>query len=124
MNSWGNDELEGRMDELLASSVSRGSEPVGFSVKLALHKPPFPWFSIAYILVAAVIAGFFMVQWLAGQNLASINFSSLFDLDSLAGLFAGISSGKAVSIVAVVIGFFGTVISFLPDRRRVLRHIL
>ncbi len=124
MNSWGNDKLEGRIDELLTSSVSRGSEPAGFHVKLTPVKPSFPWLRIAYILAAACIAGFFMVQWLAGQDPASLNFGSLFKIDTLTGMFTGISSGKAVSIVAVIVGLFGTVISFLPDKPRVLHHIL
>jgi len=124
MNSWGNDKLEGRMDELLTSSVSRGSEPAGFHVRLTPVKPSFPWLTIAYILAAACIAGFFTVQWLAGQNLASMDFGSLFRIDTLTGMFDGISSGKAVSIVAVIIGLFGTVISFLPDKPRVLHRML
>jgi len=124
MNSWGNDKLEGRMDELLTSSVSRGSEPAGFHVKLTPLKPSFPWLRIAYILATACIAGLFMLQWLAGQDLTSMDYSSLFQIDSITGIFAGISAGKAVSIVAVVIGLFGSVISFLPDRPGVLHRML
>lgn len=124
MNSWGNDKLERRIDELLASSVSRGSEPEGFSVHLIPSRPPFPWMKVAYILIAAAIAGFFMNQWLSLQNLDDIDYGSVFSLETLSGLFSGISTGKAVSLIAVAIGLGGTLISFLSERQRVLHRML
>ena len=124
MNSWGNDPLERRIDELLASSVRRGSEPSGFTVKLAPRRPPFPWLKVAYILIAAAVAGFFAVQWLAGSNLQDIDYSSFTSLDGVASLFSGMSAGRAVSIIAMVVGLLGTAISFMSDRHRLLHPML
>ena len=124
MNSWGNDELERRIDELLASSVSRGSEPEGFKVNLVPYKPQFPWLKVSYVLVVAVIAGFFMVQWLNTQNLENIDYNSLFSLSTLSGFVSGINPGQAVSLIAIAVGLGGAIISFLSERQRVLHHML
>lgn len=124
MNSWGNDILEKRMDELLLSSVSCGSEPADFTVSLVPRRPAFPWQKILYVLVAAVILGFFMVQWFQVQKLEAGDYKSIFTANSFSTLFSGINPGELVSIVAIVIGLGGTLVAFLSEKKRVLHRML
>ncbi len=124
MNSWGNDKLEKRIDELLSSSVCTGAEPSGFRVSLIPLRPAFPWYKVAYVLIAAVVLGFFMVQWFQMQKLETGNYDSIFTAESVSGLFSGINSSELVSIVAIVIGLGGTLVAFLSERNRVLHRML
>lgn len=124
MNSWGNDRLEEKIDGMLTSSVSRGSEPRGFSVRFMPSRPLFPWMYVVYVLAAAVVLGFFMAQWLGGQNLENIDYISLFSLERLTGLFSGMTFGGLISGLAVILGLGGAILTFLPEKQRVLRYML
>ncbi|MCK5130657.1 MAG: hypothetical protein KAR40_00715 [Candidatus Sabulitectum sp.] len=124
MNSWGNDRLEEKIDEMLTSSVSCGSEPRGFSVRFMPSRPTFPWLSIVYVLIGAAVFGFFMAQWLGGQNLENIDYRSLFSFERLSGLFSGVTSGELISGLAIILGLGGAVLTFLPEKRRVFRFML
>ncbi|MCD4708511.1 MAG: hypothetical protein K8S62_12335 [Candidatus Sabulitectum sp.] len=124
MNSWRNDRLEEKIDEMLTSSVSRGSEPAGFSVRFMPRRPMFPWLSLVYVLAGAAVLGFFMAQWLGGQNLENIDYISLFSLERLTGLFSGMTFGGLISGLAVILGLSGAIFTFLPEKQRVLRYML
>lgn len=124
MNSWGSDRLEAKIDEMLISSVSRGSEPDGFRVKSMPRRPMFPWLYVVYVLIAATVLGFFMGQWLNGQNLESIDYRSLFSMEKVSGLFSGVSSGGLISGLAIFFGLGGAILTFLPEKPRQLRHLL
>ena len=124
MNSWGNDRLEEKIDEMLTSSVSRGSEPRGFSVRFMPRRPVFPWLSVVYVLIGAAVLGFLMTQWLGGQNLENIDYRSLFSFERLSGLFSGVTSGELISGLAVILGLGGAVLTFLPEKQQGLRHLL
>ncbi len=124
MNSWGNDRLEEKIDEMLTSSVSRGSEPRGFSVRFMPRRPLFPWISVIYVVAAAVVLGFFMSQWLNGQNLENIDYRSMFSFERLSGLFSGATSGELMSGLAIILGLGGAILAFLPEKQQGLRHLL
>ncbi len=124
MNSWGNDRLEEKIDEMLTSSVSRGSEPRGFSVRCMPRRPLFPWISVVYVVAAAVVLGFFMAQWLHGQDLENVDYVSVFSLERLSGLFSGVSVGGLMSGLAIILGLGGAILTFLPEKQQGLRHLL
>lgn len=124
MNSWGNDELEKRMEELLSSSVKRGSEPAGFSVKTVPRRPGFPWGRMVFLVAAAGAGAFFFWQMPMVKDLGSIPFESILSARGAAGILSGISRGRAVSSAAVVTGIVGGVMCLFPDLGRVLRRLL
>lgn len=124
MNSWGDDPLEKRIDELLTSSVSRGSEPSGLVIAPFFAKPSFPWMKIAYVLVAAVILGFFTLQWLSVQNLETVDYRAVLSFDAIGSVLSRLSSGKIISAIAIAIGLGGTVVAFLSEKQRVLHRVL
>lgn len=124
MNSWGNDRLEEKIDEMLTSSVSRGSEPAGYSVRFMPHRPLFSWLPLIFVLAVAAVLGFFMAQWLGGQNLESVDYGSIFSFERLTGLFSGATFGGIVSGLAIILGLGGAILTFLPDKGQILRHIL
>jgi hypothetical protein len=124
MNSWGNDRLEEKIDAMLVSSVSKGSEPSDFRVRFMPRMPVFPWLTVLYVLTAAVILGFLMAQWFQGQNLESIDYASVFSIERVSDLFSGMGSGGLISTLAVILGLGGAIMAFLPEKLRVLRHML
>ncbi len=124
MNSWGNDELEKRMEELLSSSVRRGSEPAGFSVKTVPRRPGFPWGRMVFLVAAACAGVFFLWQLPVVKDLGSIDYGAFFSTDGAAGFFSAISQGKAVSTAAVLTGITGGLVCLFPDLGRVLRRML
>ena len=124
MNSWGNHRLDKRIDEMLTASVSSGSEPAGYAVRIMPRRPLFPWLSLTYVLVGTAVFGFFMAQWLGGQNLESIDYGSLFSMERLSGLFSGLSTGKLISGLAIILGLGGAILTFLPEKQQVLKHLM
>jgi hypothetical protein len=124
MNSWGNDRLEEKIDAMLVSSVSKGSEPSDFRVRFMPRMPVFPWLTVLYVLTAALILGFLMAQWFQGQNLESIDYASVFSIERVSDLFSGMGSGGLISTLAVILGLGGAIMAFLPEKLRVLRHML
>ncbi|MCK5785018.1 MAG: hypothetical protein KAH54_00520 [Candidatus Sabulitectum sp.] len=124
MNSWGNNRLEKKIDEMLTSSVSRGSEPAGYSVRLMPRRPMFPWLSLVFVIAGAALLGFFMAQWLGGQNLENIDYGSLFSIERLSGLFSGLSAGRIVSGLAIILGLGGAILTFMPEKQQVLKHLM
>lgn len=124
MNSWGNDRLEEKIDEMLTSSVSRGSEPKGFSVRFMPSRPLFPWMYVVYVLAATIVLGFFMAQWLYGQNLENIDYVSMFSFERLSDLFSSVSTGDLMSGLAIILGLGGAILTFLPEKQQRLRHLL
>ena len=123
MNSWGNDRLEMKIDEMLTFSVSRGSEPAGYSVRFMPRRPLFPWLSLVYVLIGVALLGFFMAQWLGGQNLENMNYRALFSFERLSGLFSGVSAGGLISGLAIILGLGGAILTFLPEKQ-VLKHLM
>ncbi|MEA3265903.1 MAG: hypothetical protein U9P42_03035 [Candidatus Fermentibacteria bacterium] len=124
MNSWGNDRLEEKIDEMLTSSVSRGSEPRGFSVRFMPRRPLFPWIYVIYVLAAAAVLGFFMTQWLNGQDFENVDYVSVFSFERLSGLFSGITIVGLMSGLAIILGLGGAILTFLPEKQQGLRHLL
>ena len=124
MNSWGNDKLEAKIDEMLTSSVSRGSEPTGFRVRFMPRRPVFPWISVVYVLIGAVILGFFFAQWLGGQNLENTDYRSLFSFSGLSTLFSGVSTTELISGLAIALGLGGAIMAFLPEKQQVFRYLM
>ncbi len=124
MNSWGNDKLEAKIDEMLTSSVSRGSEPDGFMVRFMPRRPMFPWFSVVYVLIGAAVLGFFLSQWLGEKNLENADYVSLFSIDRFSNLFSGVTTGGLISALAIILGLGGAILTFLPEKQQVLKHIL
>jgi|GEM_PF-1471937 len=124
MNSWGNDLLEEKIDTMLASSVSRGSEPSGFRVKFMPRRPVFPWLTVVFVLSTALILAFLMAYWLQKQDLTGIDYSSVFSVERVFNLFSEIGSGGIISALAVILGLGGAIMAFLPEKKRPLRHML
>lgn len=124
MNSWGNHRLEEKIDEMLTSSVSCGSEPKGFSVRLMPRRPLFPWISVVYVVAAAVLLGFFMSQWFDGQDLENVDYVSVFSFEGLSGLLSGVSTVGLISGLAIILGLGGAILTFLPERQQGLRRLL
>ncbi len=124
MNSWGNDKLEELIDDLLTSSVSSGAEPKGYQVRCMSRRPVFPWISVAYVLLGAVILSFFFAQWLEVQNLENINYVSLFSIEKVTELFSGVTTSGLISSLAIILGLGGAIVTFLPERQQTLKHLL
>jgi len=116
MNSLPDDRLEETIDQLLASSVSPGSEPAGFRIGPMPRRPEFPWMYLVYALAGLSISGFFLVQWLLMQNLQEIDYMHLFSLDGITALFSGISSGT----LATLFGLAAAVTVLVPEKLKLL----
>ena len=124
MNSWGNDRLEEKIDKMLTSSVSRGSEPAGFNIRLMPRRPVLPWFSVVCVLIGAVVLDFFMAQWLSGQNPGNIDFGSVISFERVSNSISGVTPEGIISGLAIILGLGGAILTFLPEKRHILRHIL
>ena len=124
MNSWGNDRLEEKIDGMLTSSVSRGSEPAGYSVRFMPRRPLFPWLPVIGVIAVASVLAFFMAQWLGDQSLETVDYGSMFSFERLTGLFSGATSGGIISGLAIILGLGGAILTFLPDKQQILRNIL
>ncbi|MCP4647616.1 MAG: hypothetical protein GY852_07760 [bacterium] len=124
MNSWGNNRLEAKIDEMLTSSVNRGAEPFGFSVRFMPRRPLFPWLSVVYVLIGAAVIGFFFAQWIGGQNLENADYGALFSFNRITDLFSGVTAGGLVSGLAIILGLGGAILTFLPEKQQGLGHLL
>jgi len=106
---------------MLAASVSSGSEPDGFSVRLMPRRPVFPWFAAASVMAVFSVLGYLMARWLGGQNLGSINYAELFSVETISGLLSSISCGQPIFCLAIVLGIAGAVVTFLPEKQQMLK---
>jgi hypothetical protein len=120
MNSLPDHRLEETIDQLLASSVSPGSEPEGFHIGPMPSRPEFQWMQLVYALAGVSIFGFFLIDWLFSQNIEEIDFIHLFSLDGITALFSGESSG----ILATLIGLAAAMLLILPEKLKLLYHTL
>jgi hypothetical protein len=118
MNSLPDNRLEETLDQLLAASVSPGSEPEGFQIGPMPHRPEFPWMQLVYALTGVSIFGFIFMDWLFSQNMAELDFMHLFSLDGVTSLFAGISSGT----LATLLGLAAAAVLILPEKLKLLSH--
>ena len=116
MNSLPDNRLEETIDQLLASSVSPGSEPEGLHIGSMPSRPEFQWMYLLYALVGLSISGFLIVQWLLGQHLEEIDYIHLFSLNGITALCSGISSGT----LATLFGLAAAVSLILPDKLKLL----
>ena len=112
MNSLPDNQLEETIDQLLAASVSPGSEPEGFCIVSMPSRPEFPWIQLVYALTGVSIFGFFFMDWLFSQNMAEIDFMHLFSLDGVTALFTGVSSGT----LATLLGLAAAAVLILPEK--------
>jgi len=116
MNSLPDNRLEETIDQLLASSVSPGSEPAGFHIGPMPLRPEFPWMQVVYALTGVSIFGFLFMDWLFSQNVAEIDYAHLFTLDGVTALFAGVSSGT----LATLLGLAAAALLVLPEKLKLL----
>ncbi len=120
MNSLPDNRLEETIDQLLASSVSPGSEPEGFHVGPMPYRPEFPWIQLVYALAGISIFGFFLIDWLLMQNLEEIDFMHLFSLDGITALFSGVSS----EILATLFGLAAAVLLIFTGKLKFMYRTL
>ena len=120
MNSLPDNRLEETIDQLLASSVSPGSEPAGFRIGPMPRRPEFPWMQLVYAVVGLSIFGLFLVQWLLMQNLQEVDYMHMFSLDGITALFSGISSGT----LATMLGCAAAVSFLLPEKLKLIYRAL
>ena len=116
MNSLPDNQLEETIDQLLAASVSPGSEPEGFRIEPMPRRPEFPWMQLVYALTGVSIFGFFFMDWLFSQNMAEIDLMNLFSLDGVTALFTGVSSGT----LATLLGLGAAAVLVLPEKMKLL----
>lgn len=116
MNSLPDNRLEETIDQLLAASVSPGSEPDGFYIGPMPRRPEFPWMQLVYALAGVAIFGFFLMDWLLSQNIAEIDFIHLFSLDGVSALVFGVSSGT----LATLLGLAAAALLMLPEKLKLL----
>lgn len=124
MNSSGNSRFETLIDEMLTSSVSRGSEPEGFKVRFMPRRPIFPWLKLVYVLSGAVVLSCFMAHWFSSWNFENTDFQSMFSLERLWSMLSGVSSGGLVSALAIVLGLIGAILTFLPEKPGITQRLL
>jgi hypothetical protein len=120
MNSLPDNRLEETIDQLLASSVSPGSEPEGFRIVPMPSRPEFPWMYLVYALAGLSLFGFFLVQWLLAQPLEEINYIHLFSVDGITALFSGLSSGT----LATLFGLAAAAALMAPEKLKLLYRTL
>jgi hypothetical protein len=116
MNSLPDNRLEETIDQLLASSVSPGSEPKGLHIGPMPSRPEFEWMNLVYALVGVSMFGFYLTQWMFSQNFEAIDYTAMFSLDGLSNLITGISSGT----LATVIGLVAVALLTLPEKLKLL----
>ena len=116
MNSLPDNQLEETIDQLLAASVSPGSEPEGFHIAPMPRRPEFPWMQLIYALTGTGILGFFFMDWLFSQDMAEIDFMHLFSLDGVTALFTGVSSGT----LATLLGLAAAAVLVLQEKLKLL----
>ena len=120
MNSLPDKRLEETIDQLLAASVSPGSEPEGFRVGAMPRLPEFQWMQLFYALTGVSILGGVFIQWLFSHNVSEIDFTHLFSVDKVSSLFLGISPGT----LATILGLAATMLFLLPEKLKVLYRTL
>ena len=120
MNSLPDNRLEETIDQLLASSVSPGSEPAGFRIGPMPSRPEFPWRCLVSALAGLSLIGFFLVPWLLAQPLEEIDYNHLFSLDGITALCSGVSS----EILATLFGLAAAVALLLPEKLKLLYRTL
>lgn len=120
MNSLPDKRLDETIDQLLAASVSPGSEPEGFRVAAMPRLPEFQWMQLFYGLAGVSIFGFFLIDWLFSQNIGEIDFIHLFSADKVSSLLLGVSSGT----LATIMGLAATILFLLPEKLKVLYRTL
>jgi hypothetical protein len=116
MNSLPDNRLEETLDQLLAASVSPGSEPEGFYIGLMPRRPVFPWMQLIYALTGVSIFGFFFMDWLFSRNIAEIDYAYLFSLDGITALFSGVSTGTLTTLM----GLAAAAVLILPEKLKLL----
>ena len=116
MNSSPDNKLEETIDQLLASSVSPGSEPEGLHIGPMPSRPEFPWMYLVYALAGVCICGPFLVQWLLRQQLEEIDYIRVFSFDGISALCSGLSSGT----LATLIGLAVMAVLILPEKLKLL----
>jgi hypothetical protein len=121
MNSLVDNTLNNRIDEMLAASVSSGSEPDGFSVRLMPRRPVFPWLAAASVAVVFSVQGYLMARWLGKQDLGNIDYAAVFSVETFSGLVEGIHCSQPVFCLAIVLGLAGAIVTFLPEKQQILR---
>ena len=122
MSSLVDNTLNDRIDEMLAASVSSGSEPEGFSVRLMPRRPVFPWLTAAIVVVVFSVMGYFVARWLGEQDLGSVDYAAVFSVETLGGLLRGVHCGQPVFCLAIVLGLAGAVAAFLPEKQQMLKY--
>ena len=120
MNSLPDHRLEETIDQLLAASVSPGSEPTGLRIGPMPRRPEFPWMYLVSALAGLSLFGFFLIPWLLAQPLEEIDYVHLFSLDGITVLFSGVSSG----ILATLFGLAAAVALLLPEKLKRLYRTL
>lgn len=118
MNSLPDNKLEETLDQLLASSVSAGSEPEGLHIGSMPSRPQFQWMYLVYAAGVFSLSGFFFVQWLLGLHLEGISIH-LFSLEEVVALLSRVSSGTLVTLV----GIFTVAAFILPEKLKILYRI-
>lgn len=121
MNSWGNDSFERKIDELLTDSVKTGSEPRGFRVNLMPSRPKLPWLSMVSVLIVAIVLVVLGTHWLISLNL---DYSFDLSYENITGFVTEKITVDLVFALAIVLGVGGILLSFFPNNKRVLNHIL
>jgi hypothetical protein len=116
MNSLPENRLEEKIDQLLTSSVSPGSEPEGLRIGLMPRRPEFQWMQLFYALAGVGLFGFFLIQWLFIQNIEEVDFIHLFSWEVISVHLYGISSGT----VATIIGLAAAALLILPEKLKLL----
>lgn len=118
MNSWGNDSLERRIDELLGSSVSPGSEPGTVHLTAFPSKPVFPWNVMMYAALAVVAVGGLLARWIIGLKLETVEYGHVLPgLEKMGRFVSEPGSVEAVSAAAIVAGIAGIIMVLLSFRR-------
>ncbi len=122
MNSLVNNTLNNKIEEMLAASVSSGSEPDGFSVRLMPSRPVFPWLAAVSVVAVFSVLGYLMARWFGGQNLGSVDYTAVFSVETFKGLVGGIHCGQPVFCLAIVLGLAGAIVAFLPEKQQIVKY--
>ena len=120
MNSLPDNRLEETIDQLLAASVSPGSEPVGFRIRPMPARPVFPWLGLASALIGTGLFGFLLYHWLVEYDFETLDYKPMLSLDEFFMFISGISSGTWVSLL----GIFGLALASILEKLRFLYRML